>query len=259
MERLADAHDAHAKEPYMDVPVSTLAILGFAAVLIGISKTGVPGLAILGVVLVPMIIPAKLSTGYILPFLVFSDIIAVAYWRKAAVWRYILAVLPAMFLGIVAGYLLMGRIDNAIYGKVLGAIVILILVMDWARRRFNLPIPVDSRFFSGALGFLAGLLTMLANAAGPAMMIYLLAMNISKEAFVGTTAWLYFIVNLCKIPFSIHLELISPDSLLVNVMLLPCVIVGCILGIAVMRKIPGGIFNTFMRGMAFIGGVKLFF
>lgn len=243
----------------MDVSVFTLAVLGFSAVLIGISKTGVPGLAILGVVLVPMVIPAKLSTGYILPFLIFSDFVAVAYWRKAAVWRYILAVLPAMFLGIVAGYLLMGRIDDAVYGKVLGAIVILILIMDWARRRFNLPIPVDSRAFAWTMGFLAGLLTMLANAAGPAMMIYLLAMNISKEAFVGTNAWLYFIVNLCKVPFSMHLGLISPDSLLVNAMLLPCVIVGCVLGIAVMRKIPGEAFNTLMRVMAFIGGVKLFF
>ena len=243
----------------MDISAFALVILGFSAVLIGISKTGVPGLAILGVVLVPMVIPAKLSTGYILPFLIFSDFVAVAYWRKAAVWRHILAVLPAMFLGIVGGYLLMGRIDDAVYGKVLGAIVILILIMDWARRRFNLPIPVDSRAFAWTMGFLAGLLTMLANAAGPAMMIYLLAMNISKEAFVGTNAWLYFIVNLCKVPFSMHLGLISPDSLLVNAMLLPCVVAGCVLGIAVMRKIPGEAFNTLMRVMAFIGGVKLFF
>lgn len=243
----------------MDVSAFTLVVLGFSAVLIGMSKTGVPGLAILGVVMVPMVIPAKLSTGYILPFLIFSDFIAVAYWRKAAVWRHILAVLPAMLLGIAAGYLLMGRIDDAVYGNVLGAIVILILIMDWARRRFNLPIPVDSRAFAWTLGFLAGLLTMLANAAGPAMMIYLLAMNISKEAFVGTNAWLYFIVNLCKAPFSMHLGLITFDSLMVNLMLLPCVIAGCVLGIAVMRKIPGDAFNTLMRVMALIGGIKLFF
>lgn len=243
----------------MDISTCTLFILGLAAFLIGISKTGVPGLAILGVVLVPLVIPAKLSTGYILPFLIFSDVVAVLYWRKSAVWRYILAVLPAMVVGIVIGYLLMGRIDDAVYGKVLGGIVIVILIADWARRRFDLPIPVNSRGFAWTMGLLAGLLTMLANAAGPAMMIYLLAMNITKEEFVGTNAWLYFMVNLTKVPFSMHLGLISIKSIQVNVMLLPCVLAGCALGIFVMRRLSGNAFNTIMRCLAFVGGVKLFF
>lgn len=243
----------------MDFSFTAYMILGLAAFLTGISKTGVPGLAILGVVLVPMIISAKLSTGYILPFLIFADIMAVAYWRKAAVWRYIIAVLPAMFFGIVVGYLLMGRIDDAVYGKVLGIIVIVIVGLDWARRRFNLSFPVESRLFAWVMGFLAGLMTMLANAAGPVMMIYLLAMNISKEEFVGTNAWLYFIVNLSKVPFSMHLGLITPDSFWVNLVLLPSVIVGGIAGVFIMRAIPGKAFDTLMRVLAFAGGVKLLF
>ncbi|SBW08709.1 conserved membrane hypothetical protein [uncultured delta proteobacterium] len=234
-------------------------ILGLAAFTSGIAKTGVPGLAILGVVLVPLVIPAKLSTGYVLPFLIFADVLAVIYWRKAAVWRHIIAVLPSMFLGIVIGYLLMDRIDDAVYGKVLGAIVVFILSLDWARRRFELSFPVDSRLFAWSMGFLAGLMTMLANAAGPVMMIYLLAMNISKEEFVGTNAWLYFIVNLSKVPFSISLGLITPDSFLVNAFMLPCVIAGGAAGVLIMRAIPDKTFTALMRFLAFAGGVKLFF
>ncbi len=243
----------------MDFALSTYIILGLSAFLVGISKTGVPGLGVLGVVFVPMVIPAKLSTGYILPFLLFADIMAVLYWRKAALWRHIIAVLPSMFLGIVIGYLLMDRIDNAVYGKVLGGIVIGIIGFDWARRRFELTFPVESRLFAWSMGFLAGLMTMLANMAGPPMMIYLLAMNLSKQAFVGTNAWLYFIVNLCKIPFSVDLGLITPDSFGVNLMLLPFVIAGGIAGAFLMRSIPEKAFNTLMRVLAFAGGVKLLF
>jgi uncharacterized membrane protein YfcA len=243
----------------MDFSPAAYMILGLAAFFSGISKTGVPGLGILGVVLVPMIIPAKLSTGYVLPFLIFADVMAVIYWRKAAVWRHIIAVLPSMLFGIFIGYLLMDRIDDAAYGKVLGAIVVFIISFDWARRRFALSIPADSRPVAWSMGFLAGLMTMLANAAGPVMMIYLLAMNISKEEFVGTNAWLYFIVNLSKVPFSMHLGLITPDSFWVNAVLLPSVVAGGIAGVFVMRAIPEKAFNTLMRLLAFAGGVKLFF
>lgn len=241
----------------MEFSPAAYCILGLSALLAGISKTGVPGVAILGVVFVPMVLPAKLSTGYILPFLLFADVMAIIYWRKAALWRHIVAVLPSMFLGIVVGYLLMGRIENAVYGKVLGAIVIFIIGFDWARRRFAIGFPVESRLFAWSMGFLAGLMTMLANMAGPAMMIYLLAMNLSKKEFVGTNAWLYFIVNLSKIPFSMSLGLITPDSFGVNLMLLPCVLAGGIAGPFLMRSIPEKTFGALMRFLAFAGGVKL--
>ncbi len=243
----------------MDLSVSAFAILGLAAFLTGVSKTGIPGIAILGVVLVPLVLPAKVSTGYILPFLIFSDIIAVLYWRKAAVWRYILPVLPATFVGIVAGYLLMDRIDDAVYGKVLGTLVVLLIALDWVRRRYNIPVPLDSRVLAWAMGLLTGILTMLANAAGPAMMLYLLAMNITKEELVGTNAWLYAIINISKVPFSINLGLITTASFTVNLMLLPCVLAGGITGVLLMRRITGPAFEKLMRGLAFLGGVKLLF
>ena len=243
----------------MDFSLSAYAVLALAALVIGISKTGVPGLAIIGVVLVPMILPAKISTGYILPFLIFSDILAVSYWRKAAVWRYILMVLPAMFAGIVVGYFLMGVIEDAVYAKVLGCLVIFLIALDCVRRHRHIPIPTNSRALIWLIGFLAGIMAMLANAAGTIMMIYLLAMNISKEEIVGTNAWLYFIINLVKVPFSVHLGLITLDSFLVNLMMLPAILAGGFAGVFIIRRISGQTFEKLMRILAFLGGVKLLF
>lgn len=243
----------------MDLTLSAMVLLGMAALFTGASKSGVPGLAIFAVVLVPMVIPAKLSTGYIMPFLFFADILAVCYWRKSAVWRNITSILPAMLSGLFIGYLLMDRIDDASYGKVLGSLVIAILILDWARKRFDLPIPVSSRWFVWTLGFIAGVLAMLANAAGPPMMIYLLAMNMTKEEFVATNAWLFLTVNSIKIPFGVSLGLITLGSFKTNVMLFPFVIIGAILGVFVMRRIPGKTFNLLMRCLSFAGGIKLLF
>ncbi len=243
----------------MDLTLPAVTALTAAALFTGASKSGVPGLAILAVVLVPMAIPAKLSTGYIIPFLFFADILAVCYWRKSAVWRHIAAVLPAMLFGLFIGYLLMDSIADAVYGKVLGCLVLLILFLDWARKRFALPVAVNSRPFAWSLGFIAGVLAMLANAAGAPMMIYLLAMNMTKEEFVATNAWLYLIINSFKIPFSISLGLISPESFQVNAMLFPCVVAGAVAGVFIMRRMSGEAFNLLMRGMALAGGIKLLF
>ena len=234
-------------------------VLAFSALMSGIAKSGIPGLGMLGAVFVPLVMPAKLSTAYVLPFLLFADVIAITYWRNSAVMRYIIALLPAMFAGIIAGFLVMDRIPDAVYGKVLGSIVILLLSVDAVFRHLKIRIPEHSRVFAWGMGFLAGVMTMLANAAGPALMLYLLAMNISKEQFVGTSAWIYFAINVFKVPFSIALGLMTLDSLRVNFMLVPCVILGSILGVRLIRRISGPLFEKMMRVMVLIGGIKLFF
>ena len=243
----------------MELSALALTLLALTALFSGMSKTGFPGLGIVFVVIVPLAIPAKESTGYILPFLIFGDVLAVIYWRKSAIWRHIAVMLPSMCVGIVCGYFLMDRIADAAYGRVLGSVVLLLTALDWARRRFDLPIPVGNRAVGYALGFLAGVMTMLANAAGAVTMIYLLAMSVSKEEFVGTAAWIFFIINLFKVPFSVALGLITWESLQVNLILLPFVLVGGYLGLVALRRISGKSFDTLMRALAFLGGLKLFF
>jgi uncharacterized membrane protein YfcA len=234
-------------------------VLSFSALMAGIAKAGIPGMGLLGAVFVPLVMPAKLSTAYVLPFLIFADIIAVSYWRRTVIARYIIVLLPPTFTGIVAGFFLMDRIPDAIYGKALGCIVILILALDAVCRRLNIRFPENSRLFAWGMGLLAGIMTMLANAAGPAMMLYLLAMNISKEEFVGTSAWLYLAINSFKVPFSITLGLITPETFTTNLLFLPCIILGSIAGVFLLRRISGPMFEKLIRIMILAGGIKLLF
>jgi uncharacterized membrane protein YfcA len=209
--------------------------------------------------MLPMIMPAKVSTGYLLPLLIFGDIIAVLYWRQNALWNIVFKLVPWIFAGITAGFALMNIIPDNYYGHFLGGIVVVLFIFDFIRRYFHIPIPMGKPIITAFLGILAGIMTMMINAAGPVVIIYLLAMNISKENFIGTCAWTYFICNLVKVPFSYAQGLITLESLSLNLKFLPFVLLGGILGIIFMNKVPSRIFNVVTWLIAFLGGIRLFF
>ena len=84
--------------------------LGWAAVIlcaimVGASKTGIPGIGILGVPLMALVIePAEKSVGALLGMLILADIFAIIYHRHNARWAHALRMLPPAFAGIVAAY-----------------------------------------------------------------------------------------------------------------------------------------------------------
>ena len=224
-------------------------IAGLCAVLIGISKTGLPGVGILIVPLMASILPAKASTGVILPMLIFADIFAVAYYKRHAVWPHIAKLLPWALLGILIGWYCMDKITDRQLKPIMGAIVLAMLALHLVRLRItdhNTPIP-NQWYFAAFLGLLAGITTMMANAAGPIMIIYLLAMRLDKNEFMGTGAWYFLILNCIKVPFSYQLGLITPGSLTFNLMLFPLIVVGVIAGIFFLKKIPQKAFNLLVQ------------
>jgi uncharacterized protein len=239
-------------------PAGIAAVCG-AAFLTGFSKSGVPGIGILIPVLAAMAMPARASTGFILPVLVEGDCVAVAYWRRKASWRSLVRILPWTALGIVAGYFLMGVLSDAIFKPLLGGLILAIVGLDLLRRALKVELRAENRILAAATGILAGAFTMLANAAGPVMTVYLLSMNMEKDEFVGTSAWFYFIINLFKLPFSVALGLVTWETLKIDLFLLPLVLVGSLLGVLAMKRLPQKAFNFIARGLAIVGGIKLFF
>jgi uncharacterized protein len=235
-----------------------LAVSG-AAFITGFSKSGVPGIGILIPVLAAMAMPARVSTGFILPVLIEGDCIAVAYWRRKAAWRSLLRILPWTAVGIAGGYFLMGALSDAVFKPLLGGMILVIVGLDLARRAMKVELRAENRVLAITAGVLAGVFTMLANAAGPIMTVYLLSMNMDKDEFVGTSAWFYFIINLFKLPFSIALGLVTWETLKFNLFLLPLVVVGSFVGVVVMKKLPQKAFNIIAQVLAVVGGVKLLF
>jgi len=239
--------------------------LAVCAFLVGISKTGIPGLGILPVPLMAAILPAKASVGVLLPMLIFADIFAAGYYRRHAQWKHIIRLMPWTLLGIIAGYFAMDKVSDTQLKPIIGAIVLAMLILKFLQdRRKTL---ADSKTvsltaqwaFVATLGFFAGLTTMMANAAGPIMIIYLLSTGLAKTEFVGTGAWFFFIVNWVKVPFNIKLSLITPDSLKLDATLFPLIVIGAITGILILKHIPQKLFRIVVMILAAAAAIKLLF
>ncbi|MGC8976488.1 MAG: sulfite exporter TauE/SafE family protein [Candidatus Ratteibacteria bacterium] len=240
------------------VPLFKILLLELNAFLIGVSKTGIPGVGILAISLTAIALPTKVSTGLILPMLIIGDIFAVIYYRKKAIWKYVIRLLPFAATGVIIGYFLMGKVNDKQLSKFIGFIILTILFLNlyWNKKEIKVP---ERFYFAVIMGIFAGITTMMANAAGPILIIYLLAMKLPKTEFVGTGAWYFFILNWFKVPFSVNLGLINLYSLKLNFLLSPGVCIGAICGIFFLKKIPQKLFNQIVQILTFLSALKLIF
>ena len=246
-----------------DLSTTGWVLVGLSALLTGVSKTGIPGLGILMAPLMAMAFPdhTRESTGILLGMLILGDLFAAAYYRRHAEWKHVLRLLPPAFLGIVAGWQAMGFVTDAQLQRIIGIIVLGMLAVNYWRTRLRgaeAPIP-GQWWFAALMGFIAGVTTMMANAAGPVMVIYLLAMRLPKFAFIGTSAWFFFAVNWLKVPFSANLDLMTWQSIRLDLMMLPLIALGAVAGILFLRRVPQKIFNDLVQILAAAAAVKLLF
>jgi len=229
-----------------------------SALLIGISKTGFPGVAILAILLTAMVVPAKESTGLILPMLIVGDIFAVAYYRRHAVWKHLVKLIPFAAVGIVIGSMAMGKASDAQVRVFIGSVILVMLALNWVRTRRGdgARVPTGA-WFPICIGLAAGVTTMMANAAGPIMVVYLLAMRLPKQEFIGTGAWYYLLLNCFKVPFSGSLNLINWQSLQLNLILLPAIVVGALAGVRLVKHVPEKMFADLVQALAVLGAAWL--
>jgi uncharacterized membrane protein YfcA len=234
-----------------------IAITG--ALLVGFSKTGVSGLGMLFVVMFARIMPPKQATGIVLPLLCFGDLVAVASYRHHASWRHVWRVFPWAAAGVFLGALAMNRIDDRQARWLIGGIVLGLVAVHLYRRWRGGHEAEHGAWFAPTVGVLAGFTTLVANAAGPLMAIYLLAMRLPKMEYVGTAAVFFFLLNLFKVPFMVHLGLINGGSFTLNLILAPAVLVGALVGRKVLPKINQRVFENLALGLAVIATVDLMF
>jgi len=224
------------------------------------SKTGLSGVGLMVVPILANAFGGRPSVGLLLPILIFADVFAVAWYNRHAQWKHILRLLPWALLGIVAATLVGKSISDLTFNRLLAALVIGgIGILIWRDLRSNkLRIP-ESRWFAGSLGLLGGFSTMIGNAAGPVMALYLLSMRLPKNSFIGTGAWFFFIVNLSKVPLHIwSWKTITLNSFLLDVLMIPAIAAGAFLGIWLVRLLPEKVYRIIVIVTTLLSALLLF-
>jgi len=244
----------------LELPLTSWALIVLGAALIGIAKVGIPGTGILVVPIMALAMGdrAKASVGFLLPMLALADIMAIIYWRRHVKWSQLFRLIPWAGLGVVLGYYGLKVIDNQMLKPFIGGIVLVLLIGSWIRDRMVPDDRIPTHWaFAAVMGILAGALSMMANAAGPIMIIYLLAMRFDKEHFIGTQAWFFWILNLSKMPFSLSLGLITASSFMINLAMIPAILVGGVIGVLLVHRISQQTFNRVVTYLAIIAAILL--
>jgi len=231
------------------------------AILIGMSKTGIQNIGTLAVPLFAFLFGAKYSTGIVLILLCFADIIAVVYYRKAFQWQEVKKLLPASLVGLSIGLLLGDKVPDKMF-KILIGICILIgtLIMIWLDRtsqekRDRL---IENKWYSPFFGLILGFSTMIGNAAGPALSVYMLSKRLDKITFAATSAWFIMILNFTKIPLQAFVwQNLSWNGFFLNLLALPFIFIGGFIGIKLVKILPEKQFRLLILVLVIVSATLL--
>ncbi|WP_426187832.1 sulfite exporter TauE/SafE family protein [Microbacterium sp. TWP3-1-2b2] len=238
-------------------------VLALAALTIGLAKTAIPGGGILPVALFAAVLPARTSTAALLLLLIVGDMFALIAYRRHAHWPTLLRLAPAVAAGLLAGFALLAIGDDNIVRRAIGVILLVMIGITlwrrWRQSKRDAAPAEHGIVIASSYGALAGFTTMVANAAGPVMSMYFLAMRTPVQVFLGTSAWFFAIVNLVKLPFLAGIGLFSGPVLLMDAVLIPLVVVGALLGVRVARRMKQQVFDWIVIVLTIIGAVYLLF
>ena len=243
------------------------AVLAGAVVAIGFAKTAVSGTGSLAVAGFALVLPARESTGTIQPLRILGDLFAIGFYRRHTDCRLIRRLVPWVGIGIVGGAGFVAAADDTVMRRTIGLVLLVLTVGQLVTRGGRLArwlgppqarTPSTGHQWAAAVaGVAAGFVTMVANAAGAVMTVYLLLSGLAMLEFLGTAAWFFFLVNLAKLPFSIGLGLVVPGSLLLDLVLAPLVAVGAFGGLWLVRRMDEDQFEKAVLALAALSAVPL--
>jgi len=239
--------------------MASVALVGFAGLVVGFSKTSLGGLSVIATVIFASAMPARASTGALLAVLIVGDVVAVTTYRRSADWTLVRSLLPAIVPGLIVGAVFLRLVDDTTLRRSIGLIILILLALQlWLLLRRTQPLrPIHPRAASWLTGVAAGFTTMTANAAGAVITLFLVAKGVDKQRFLGTMAWFFLGINLSKVPFSVALGLLGPHDILRAVELAPLVIAGGWLGWHAAQRLTQRSFEMAVILASAIGAVTL--
>lgn len=243
-----------------DFTTAQLAVFLLVALLIGMSKTGVHGAAMMAVPLLASVFGGRLSSGIMLPILCLADVMGVWYYHRHASWTHLKKLFPWAAAGTLLGTYVGDSIDDQTFKLIMACIIVIsVVIMLWLERGHKEKVP-DYYWFAVLTGVAGGFTSMIGNLAGSVMAIYFLSMRLPKNSFIGTSAWFFMVINWFKIPFHVWgWKTIDVNTLLLDLGSLPLIALGAYLGIFIVRRLKENVYRWFIIAMTLIAAFFMVF
>lgn len=239
----------------MDNSQIILLLVGFIT---GISKFSTGGMGFIILAMTLTVFPSSEAVVVLLPMYLVADILAISSYRSGIDWKTLKRLLPLAGIGILIGSFLLSRIDANTFSKLLGIIILITLslgvYLEWKKIRVK-----QTQNMSRVMALFAGVISILANAAGPIISLYLLQQNLTKNSYVATRAWIFLIINFIKIIVVVSLGILDWPLAKQSVITLPTLLLGAGVGYLLLKKLNLKQFKNLIRGMTCIAAFKLIF
>lgn len=236
----------------------TMMLVGF---LIGIAKTAIGGMGMVSAALLANVLSAKESTGVILVLLLVGDLFAIGIYKKHVEWKVLKSLMWPVAAGLLVGVAFLANVSDLSLKRTIGWIVlVLVAAFPISQRLLNGDLDLVGKFpkiIGYSLGSMAGFMSMIANAGGPPMSIYLLMRRNSVMNFLGNNAWFFFLLNASKVPFTLALGILKFQSLQYILPAIPTVALGAILGRRYITRINQQLFQNITLVSAAAAGLNL--
>lgn len=232
-----------------------------SALLVGLSKSGLKGIAMVTIPLLAHFYGGMASAGLLVTFLVFGDMFAIRYYYKSLRWEHIKKLYPYALAGIILALIIGKMITDNQFRNVIAISILVCLALIFYRDYSGTSGGFTQRkWFARTLGVTGGFATMIGNAAGPIFNLYLLSMRLPKNSFIATGAVFYLSMNLLKIPLHYFVwKSVTIETFQLNFVMLPAVWLGSVTGKYLVRFIPEREFRIFVTFVIAASAILLFF
>jgi uncharacterized membrane protein YfcA len=243
------------------ITASAWLLLVVGALFVGFSKTAIGGMGMVSVAIYAAVLPARASTGLVLLLFIVGDLVAIRAYTQYTDWAVLRRLAPAVAVGIAVGSAFLLLAGDLAVRRTIGAILLVLVSVATlqrlrrATRDTELPEPPAALAVGTGAG--SGFTSMVANAGGSIMSLYLLRLRLPVMVFLGTTAWFFFVINLVKVPISLGLGLVDGATVRLMVLLSAPVVVGAVVGRAVARRLSLATFEWVILGVTFVAAVNL--
>ena len=234
----------------------TILVMFIAGLITGFSKFSVGGMGLLVLPIVMIAFPGPEALGALIPLYLIIDLLAVLSYRKSISWKVLGRFLPLGVLGVLVGSQVLSGINPDDFITLLGVIIIGMIALGFYLDAYPASF-MQKPLAAYSMGFAGGLISMVANAAGPLFSLFLLEQKLSKESYVSTRAWGFFLINLVKLPMYISLGLLTQNSLTISAYAVPGLLVGAFFGYHFLKRVKPNHFKWLVRLLSTIAAVKL--
>jgi uncharacterized membrane protein YfcA len=230
---------------------------GCAALLVGLSKGGIPAIGMLAVPLLSLVMSPVKAAVLLLPIFVISDILGIWLYRRDYSAPNLRILIPAGIVGVVVGWLTASMVSDRAINFMIGSVGVAFCLNVWLRNQGNAHAQAPDLAKGWFWGSLAGFTSFISHAGAPPFQVYMLPQKLPKTQFAGTATIVFAVINAAKVLPYQNLRPYSEETLWSAAALIPFALVGAVCGAYLTRRIADVWFYRAVQISLFLVSVKL--